>query len=104
MPLFFSRSLGWILGSLAAVARMFWLARSMKNSLEAGQYRAKVNAIKGYYISFILLIVYSIIVVKFIKPDILFFGLGLLSVQISIYVIELFYYLKKSGYFRGNNG
>jgi len=104
LPLFFERSLGWILGSLASIIRVFWLAKSVKNSLENMPYQAKVKTVKSYYISYLLLFIYAFLIVKFIKPDIIFFGLGMLSAQIAIYLNELGILIKNCKIFRGKDG
>ena len=93
--------LGWILGSLASAINFYWLAFNVKASLELQPSKSKLKAVKGTYLRLIFLLIYSILVLSFIKPNLISFGLGLLAAQVVIYLNELAEYLKKSKYFRG---
>ncbi|OPX28654.1 MAG: hypothetical protein B1H06_02825 [Candidatus Cloacimonas sp. 4484_143] len=97
----FEEGLGWILGSLASAINFYWLAFNVKASLELQPSKSKLKAVKGTYLRLIFLLIYSILVLSFIKPNLISFGLGLLAAQVVIYLNELAEYLKKSKYFRG---
>lgn len=99
--IFFSEAIGWILGSLGSAIYLVWLAQDVKKNLDVHSGKAKVQASKGYYIRFLFLIAYSSIVILLIKPDILLFGLGLLSGQLAIYLHVLWDWLRQNKYFRG---
>ena len=101
LPLFFKQSIGWIAGSLASAMNFLWLAHNVKKSLELQPTKSKLNAIKGTYLRLLFLVVYSVIILALVKPNIITFGAGLLIAQIIIYLNELFSNLKKSRYFRG---
>jgi len=97
----FKEGLGWILGSLASAVNFYWLALNVKASLELQPSKSKLKAVKGTYLRLIFLLIYSILVLSFIKPNLISFGLGLLAAQVVIYLNELAEYLKKSKFFRG---
>lgn len=101
LPWFFHDSIGWILGSIGSLIRFLWLNKQVTQSLDYLPSKAKVKSIKGFYLRFIFIIVYSVVVVWLIKPNIIVFGLGLLSSQLSIYLNEIYRNLMKSKYFRG---
>ena len=104
LPMFFKHSLGWILGSLAATINFRWMAYNIENNFDTNSSKLKLKIVKNFYFRFLFLIVYSVLVVKFIKPDIIIFGLGLLSAQIAIYINAIYERVKRNKYFRGENG
>ena len=99
--LVFEEGLGWILGSFASAVNFYWLAFNVKASLELQPSKSKQKAVKGTYLRLIFLLIYSILVLSFVKPNLISFGLGLLSAQIVIYLNELAEYLKKSKFYKG---
>jgi ATP synthase I chain len=99
--LVFEEGLGWILGSLASAINFYWLAFNVKASLELQPSKSKLKAVKGTYLRLIFLLIYSILVLSFVKPNLVSFGLGLLAAQVVIYLNELAEYLKKSKFFKG---
>lgn len=101
LPIFFSGSIGWILGSVASATYLIWLAHDVKKCLQAHIGKAKVAAMKGYFFRYLFLIVYSILVVLLVKPDILLYGFGLLSGQLAIYLHVFWEWMRKNKYFRG---
>jgi len=101
LPLFYRVGLGWILGSLASAVNFWWLAQNVKASLELQPSKSKVKAVKGTYLRLIFLLVYSVLVLSFLKPNLISFGLALLTAQIVIYLNELSDRIKKSKFFRG---
>ncbi|MBN1327307.1 MAG: ATP synthase subunit I [Candidatus Cloacimonetes bacterium] len=101
MPIIFRESLGWILGSLASALNFWWLAQNIKKCLDLFPAKAKELSLKGTYLRFVFLLVYSVLLIGIVKPNIFSFGLGLLSAQIVIYLHELITRFKDNRYFRG---
>jgi len=89
LPLFFKVSLGWILGSLASAGNFFWLAHNVNASLALAPHKSKLKAVKGAYLRWLALLLYSILIMSLFRPNLISFGLGLLSGQIVIYLYEL---------------
>lgn len=104
MLLFYKEGMGWILGSLASVGNFLWLAHSVQLSLELQPAKSKLKAVKGTYLRLLSLLVYAVLILTFIKPNVIFFGLGLLAAQIVIYLYEFTSGVKKSKFFRGSDG
>jgi len=104
LPLFFKEGIGWILGSLASAGNFLWLAHNVEQSLNLQPSKSKMKAVKGTYLRLFFLLVYAVLVLTFIKPNIVLLGLGLLAAQIAIYLFEFVSSLKKSKFFRGRNG
>lgn len=101
LPLFFREALGWILGSIASTINFIWLAHNVKISLDLQPTKSKLNAVKGTYLRLMFLLIYSVLILNFVKPNIISFGLSLLAVQMVIYLNEFVKNLKKSRLFRG---
>ena len=101
LPLFFREALGWILGSIASAINFIWLAHNVKMSLDLQPTKSKLNAVKGTYLRLMFLLIYSVLILNFVKPNIISFGLSLLAVQMVIYLNEFVKNLKKSRLFRG---
>ena len=104
LPLFFKEGMGWILGSIASAVNFSWLAHNVKLSLELQPTKSKLNAVKGTYLRLLFLLVYAVLILQFLKPNLVIFGFGLLATQIVIYMFELISNLKKSKFFRGKDG
>ena len=100
LPVFFKESVGWILGSVGSAINLIWLARDVKKNIDVQAGKAKLNAFKGYYIRYLFLLVYSSAMILFIKPEVLYFGLGLLSAQIAIYLHEMWRWIRRNKYYR----
>ena len=75
LPLFFREALGWILGSAASSVNFIWLAHNVKMSLSLQPTKSKLNAVKGTYLRLLFLLIYSALILNFIKPNIISFGL-----------------------------
>ncbi len=101
LPLLYRESLGWILGTLASAGNFYWLSYVVKSGLSENASASKLNALKGFYFRFLALVFYAVLVVKFIKQDIIIFGFGLFTVQIIIYVQAIYELVEKNKYFRG---
>ena len=101
LPLFFRQALGYILGSVGSTVYFLLLARDTRNILDTASGKAGEKAFKAYYLKYVFLILYSVLVVRFLKPDIIMFGIGLLSAQISIYIHVGWQSVRNNKYFRG---
>jgi len=101
LPLFFREALGWILGSTASAINFIWLAHNVKMSLSLQPTKSKLSAVKGTYLRLLFLLIYSVLILNFVKPNIISFGLSLLAAQMVIYLNEFIKNLKKSSFFRG---
>jgi len=94
LPLFFKEALGWILGTIASAVNLYWLAHNVSVSLDQLPSKARLNLMKGTYLRLLFMLVWSILIMSVIKPNLIFFGLGLLSGQMVIYVYEFISRLK----------
>jgi len=92
----FKFGIGWMLGSIGSFINFIWMVVSTASAIYQGESRAKLGAIKGFYFRFMFLVVYSILIIVIIKPDILGFGIGLISAQFCIVLFELVRSVKKS--------
>ena len=90
LPMFFKVSLGWILGSLAGAGNLIWLASNINASLMQTPVKSKLKAVKSSYLRMLALLVYSILIMSLLRPNIISYGLGLLSGQMVIYIYEFF--------------
>lgn len=99
LPLFYKEALGWISGSIASFINFIWLADNVKKSMRLLETKSKLNAVKGTLLRLLFLAVYSVVIVYLLRPNIVVFGLGLLSAQICIYGNEIYENIKKSKYF-----
>ncbi len=101
LPWFWKVALSFILGSFASVINFLWLAKNIRKSLQFRATKTKLVAVKGSFLRTGALAVYSLLLLFFIELEIIFFGLGLLSIQIIVYLYEAYKNIKKSKYFRG---
>jgi len=88
LPMFFKVALGWMLGSFASSANLLWLAYNVRVSLVIAPTKSKLSIMKGTYLRLLFLLVYSILILSIIKPNLISFGFGLLAGQIVIYLYE----------------
>jgi Na+/H+-translocating membrane pyrophosphatase len=84
-----NQSLGFILGSIASAVNMVWLANSVRKNLLKQEKESQVSSLKSFYLRYPSIILYSVAIIYFVKVSIIFFGIGLLTGQIAIYLIEL---------------
>ena len=98
---FFKESIAWICGSLISAVNFFWMARNARKIFGLEENKSKLNSTKGFFLRYFVLIIYSVIVVKFIRPNIIVFGMGLLAAQMAIYINEIYERVKRNKYFRG---
>ena len=92
LPTRFGQATGWIAGSVGSGLNFYWLYRRIKRSIVVTDKGALLNSYKGFYLRFFFLALYSVVVVFLLRPDIIMFGIGLVSVQIVIY-LHYFYSL-----------
>ena len=84
-----NQSLGFILGSIASAVNMVWLANSVRKNLLKQEKESQISSLKSFYFRYPSIILYSVAIIYFVKVSIIFFGIGLLTGQIAIYLIEL---------------
>ncbi len=101
LPLFFNDAIGWILGSFASIGVLLWMAHDIEKNMNLMPGNAKLKTIKSLYLRYLALIVYSVLIIRLVKPNIITFGLGLLASQIAIYFNEIYERLRRNKYFRG---
>lgn len=93
----FNFGIGWLCGSFGSFVNFIWMAFSTASAMQKGEAKAKVGAIKGFYFRFMFLMVYSVLIIYLLKPNIIGFGVGLISAQICIVLYEIINYVNKSG-------
>ncbi|MBW6516658.1 MAG: ATP synthase subunit I [Candidatus Cloacimonetes bacterium] len=86
LPTRFGQAIGWIAGSIGSGLNFYWLYLKVKRSIAVNLQGAQLQSFKGFYLRYLFLTIYSVLVVVLLKPDIIIFGLGLVSVQIVIYL------------------
>ncbi len=86
LPKFFNQSLGWLLGAVGSTVNFLWLSYDTLCRFSTEAIKAKVRSAKIFYFRYLTLVIYSVVIVWLVKPDILTFGLGLFAAQISIYI------------------
>lgn len=101
LPLFYRESLGWILGTIGGAGNFYWLSYVVKSGLSESAAASKLKALKGFYFRFLALAGYAVLVVMFLKPDIISFGMGIFSVQMVIFLQAIYEWVTKNKYFRG---
>ena len=101
LPLFFNDAIGWILGSFASIGVLLWMAHDIEKNMNLMPGNAKLKTTKSLYFRYVALIVYSVLIIRLVKPNIITFGLGLLASQIAIYFNEIYEKLRRNKYFRG---
>jgi hypothetical protein len=101
LPLFFNDAIGWILGSFASIGVLLWMAHDIEKYMNLMPGNAKLKTTKSLYFRYLALIVYSVLIIRLVKPNIITFGLGLLASQIAIYFNEIYERLRRNKYFRG---
>ncbi|MCL2063090.1 MAG: ATP synthase subunit I [Candidatus Cloacimonetes bacterium] len=102
----FKSSIGWMLGSIASAVNFWLMARNTLNLIpEAGKANV-VRTAKGFVFRYLYLIVWSVLVLYFIKPELISYCLGLLSAQIVVFLYQFYHnlrYGKLEKYFRGED-
>jgi len=101
LPWYFKQSISWILGTIASAGNFYWLAHNLKKQLGLLPTKSQVNAAKVSLIRYAALTIFALAVFFLVKPNIIIFGVGLLSAQIAIYIVEIVRNLRNNKYFRG---
>ncbi|MDY6916144.1 MAG: ATP synthase subunit I [Candidatus Cloacimonadota bacterium] len=97
---FFKEGLSWILGSLISGINFWWMSREARKQFRLHQNQARLKGFKSFYFRYLVLVVYAVLVVILIKPNILVFGLGMLSAQLAIYINAAFQAIRTNKYFK----
>ena len=90
-------SFSYILGSLASAGNFFWHSYVVKNALSENEGATKLKVIKGFYLRYIVFVLYAVVITAVFRNriDIIWFGFGLLSAQISVYLDMVWGLIKK---------
>ncbi|MDN5353614.1 MAG: hypothetical protein PWQ09_370 [Candidatus Cloacimonadota bacterium] len=99
--MFFKEGISWILGSLISAANFWWMSQQTYKQFGLLQAQAKAKSLKSFYIRYLALIVCALAVAYFVKPNLIIFGVSLLSAQIAIYLNAAYETIKKNKYFKG---
>ncbi|MCD4651613.1 MAG: hypothetical protein K8S56_07505 [Candidatus Cloacimonetes bacterium] len=102
LPINFPKAIGWICGAVAGIIYIVWLTRDTEQIVNIATVSGKTKAIKGFYLRLVFLIIWSVLVVYLIKPDILIYGVGLLSAQ-AVLFLDAFRFAGKENETRGEN-
>jgi hypothetical protein len=103
----FKSGIGWITGSFASGVNFYLMARRTL-SLSDSYLGASVKGISKFYaIRYLLLIIWSVLVIMLLKPELIVYCLALLSAQFAVVVYQVYCFLrygKLTKYFdRGND-
>lgn len=85
----------YLLGAFASAINFWLLYKNADTLLQLPEAEAKVKSLKGFFLRFGVIVIYSIVCVGILKTDIVLFGLGLLSAQFSIYLEWLYRLIKE---------
>lgn len=90
-------SFSYILGSLASAGNFIWHSFVVRNALSMNENATKLRVVKGFYLRFVAFALYALIIALVFRNqiDIIWFGFGLLSAQISIYLDMIWGLIKK---------
>lgn len=90
-------SFSYILGSVASAGNFVWHSHVIKNALSTDEGSTKLKVVKGFYLRYIVFVLYAVVITAVFRNqiDIIWFGFGLLSAQISIYADMIWGLIKK---------
>lgn len=90
-------SFSYILGSIASAGNFLWHSHVIKNALSIDEGSTKLKVVKGFYLRYIVFVLYAVVITAVFRNqiDIIWFGFGLLSAQISIYLDMIWGLIKK---------
>ncbi|MBI9032574.1 hypothetical protein JEZ13_11320 [bacterium] len=90
-------SYSYILGSVASAGNFIWHSYVVLNALSMNENATKLRVVKGFYLRYVVFVLYAFIIAFVFKNqiDIIWFGFGLLSAQISIYLDTIWNIIKK---------
>ena len=102
----FKSGIGWILGAFGSAVNFTLMAlNTLGFNSEVGKVNV-VKTVKSFAFRFLFLIVWSLLVLFLIKPELLSYCLGLLAAQIMIFFYQIYYSLRYGRfekYFRGED-
>ena len=88
MPWQVKISVSYIAGAFLSILNVWRIGRKIEESLYQTESRARLSGLKGFYLRYLILIVCSVLLVKFAGINIVVYGLGLMSGQIAIIVVQ----------------
>ena len=86
LPWLTRESLSWICGATLSLVNIWLMSLKLEKSLVLGEKKARLTAYKDFNIRYLILIIVSVLAVKYLSLNILIFGGGLLSGQIWIFI------------------
>lgn len=81
-------SISYIAGAVLSLINVWMIAKKIDSSLEMSESRSRLNGLKSFYLRYLVLIVCSVILVKFAGINIVVYGAGLLSGQLVIIIVQ----------------
>jgi len=106
MPVLLKQVIGWILGSIASAINFYWMYRQVNQMNCNNEKESMKNAFLGFNVRYLFLLVWSVVIILLIKPNIILYGVGLLSAQMAIIINTAYETIKNSPwakYYRGND-
>lgn len=90
-------SYSYILGSIASAGNFIWHSYVVRNALSLNESATKLRVVKGFYLRYVVFVLYAVIIAFVFRNqiDIIWFGFGLLSAQIAIYLDTIWNIIKK---------
>jgi len=87
----FKNSIGWIMGSVASAVNFWFLAhKTTALNPEAGRKSVAAIMSKAFILRYAFLIVWSLFVMLYVRPNILAYCLGLFSAQFSLVIYHIY--------------
>ncbi len=86
----FRITLGWFFGCIGSCVNFYLQSLAAKKTFNLYESKVRLYTFRMFYLRYGLLILYLILVIKFLPVNLLAVCAGLFSVQIAIYV-EMFY-------------
>lgn len=80
---------------MASSANFYWLSKNVESIAGREPESSKLASYKLFYLRFLFLALYSVVIVIALRPDIVMFGLGLISVQLAIFGDHLYELIKE---------
>jgi len=90
-------SFSYFFGSVASAGNFIWHSYVVRSALTMNENATKLKIVKGFYLRYAVFVLYAFIIAFVFKKqiDIIWFGFGLLSAQISIYLDTVWNIIKK---------
>ena len=83
------------MGSFAACVNFYFQAKGAEKSLEIGESGARLSVFKNFYLRYFILVVFVIIIVKFLHVNIFALLVGLIVIPVVVALDNMFDYLKE---------